>query len=193
MESSGKQYQVEPIRIVTTRNNEVVRIFEIKKGDAWNICNFVVANEHRLLDFFPGTREQNLTPELSEIFVNTKVKQFLAKEEYLFTLRRKDSHSVIGLVYIKELDWIKKQGEFAYAIDYNYEGKGITSKVIEALSLYAFEELKLEVLQIIAHETNVSSRKVAEKNGFRWIKTLPKVFTPRGREPMDMELYELYK
>lgn len=191
MESTEKKYQPEPIRTVTTRTNEVVRIFEIQKDDAWSICNFVVSNEHRLLDFFPGTRAQNLTPELSEIFVNTKAKQFLAKEEYLFTLRRQDSHSVIGLVYIKELDWIKKQGEFAYAIDYNCEGKGIVSKVIQELSMYAFEELGLEILQIIAHKTNIGSNKVAEKNGFQWIKTLPEEFRPKGKEPMDMELYEL--
>jgi ribosomal-protein-alanine N-acetyltransferase len=95
-------------------------------------------------------------------------------------------------VYIKELDWTKKQGEFAYAIDYNYEGKGIVSKVIQELSAYAFEELGLEILQIIAHKINVGSTKVAENNGFQWIKTLPKAFTPKGREPMDMELYELY-
>ena len=35
--------------------------------------------------------------------------------------------------------------------------------------------------------------KVAENNNFRWVKTLPNEFTPKGKEPLDMELYELYK
>lgn len=193
MESKEKQYNSIPTLTFTSKSDEVFRVFKISKEDAWNVCNFVVANEDRLTDFFPGTKAQNLTPDLSQRFVKIKVKQFDEKEEYLFTLRTEKSYKVVGLIYIKELDWDKKQGEFAYAIDYNYEGKGITSKVIENLSKYAFEDLGLETLQIIAHKTNVASVKVAEKNGFQWVKRLPKVFKPKGREPMDMELYELYK
>jgi len=193
MESKEKQYNSIPILNFTSKSDEVFRVFKISKDDAWNVCNFVVTNEDRLTDFFPGTKEQNLTPDLSQRFVNLKEKEFEAKEEFLFTLRTQASHKVIGLVYIKALDWNKKQGEFAYAIDYNYEGKGITSEVVKVLSEYAFNQLDLEVLQIIVHETNIASIKVAEKNEFQWIKRLPKVFKPKGREPMDMELYELYK
>ena len=193
MESEEKSNINQPILTFRSKSNEIIRVSKISKQDAWNICNFVVANEDRLLDFFPGTREQNLTPELSEIFVKLKEKQFLAKEEYLFTLRSETSHKIIGLIYIKELDWVKKQGEFAYTIDYNFEGKGIISGIISHLSKYAFDYLGLNILQIIVHKTNIRSCKVAENNGFKWIKTLPNEFTPRGKKPLDMELYELYK
>ena len=193
MESKEKQYNSTPILSFTSKSDEVFRVFKISKDDAWNVCNFVVSNEDRLTDFFPGTKEQNLTPDLSQRFVKLKEKEFEAKEEFLFALRTQTSHKVIGLVYIKALDWNKKQGEFAYAIDYNYEGRGITSEVVKVLSEYAFNQLDLEVLQIIVHETNIASIKVAKKNGFQWIKRLPVVFKPKGREPMDMELYELYK
>ncbi len=193
MKSKKDQYRPIPILSISSHNNEFIDIFKISKKDAWGICDFIVANEDRLFDFFPGTREQNLTPDLSERFTIIKEKQFEAKEEFLFTLRIKDDRKIIGLVYIKALDWVKKQGEFAYAIDYNYEGKGITSKIIKELSKYAFETLGLKTLQIIVHKTNLGSIRVAEKCNFTRVKTLKGVFVPKGRDPLDMELYELYK
>lgn len=50
----------------------------------------------------------------------------------------------------------------------------------------------IETLQIIAHKTNVASVKVAEKNNFKWVKTLKEEYTPQGEKPLNMELFELY-
>ncbi|WP_298555791.1 GNAT family N-acetyltransferase [uncultured Algibacter sp.] len=168
-------------------------ISPIHPKDGWSICNFAVANEDRLKRYFPKTLEQNLTPDLSKIFVEKKVKRFDSKEEFLFTLKQNESHKIIGLVYIKALDWGKKRGEFAYCIDYNFEGKGLTTEAVKLLSDYAFENLGIETLQIISHKKNIGSLKVAENNNFTWIKTLKNEFTPPGEAPLNMELYELYK
>jgi len=174
------------------KDGEQFQVFRIQPEDYWNICNMIVANEDRLQLYFPSTKAANLTPDLSKRFAQVKSKQFDENEEYLFTLKPEGSRRIIGLIYIKELNWDTKQGEFAYCIDYNYEGKGITSKVVNALSEYAFERLGLNTLQIITHKTNESSVKVAEKCNFTWIKTLKGSFTPPGKEALDMELYERY-
>jgi ribosomal-protein-alanine N-acetyltransferase len=164
----------------------------IQLKDAWNICNFVVANEDRLKRFFPKTLEQNLTPDLSTFFTKKKIRQFEQKEEFLFTIKEQESHQLIGLVYLKELDWVKNQGEFGYCIGYPFEGQGITTNAIEILSNYAFENLKLKTLKIIVHRNNIPSVKVAENCNFTWIKTLKNEHKPPGERPLDMELYELY-
>ncbi|WP_179334069.1 GNAT family N-acetyltransferase [Winogradskyella costae] len=163
----------------------------IHDGDAWKICNFIIANEDRLKRYFPKTLEQNLNPTLSQLFVEQKVKQFQNDEEFLFTLKHSETRALAGLIYIKELDWNTKQGEFAYCIGYNFEGQGLTSKAIDKLSQHAFSNLGLETLQIIAHKDNLSSIKVALKTNFKWVKTLINEFTPIGEAPLDMELYEL--
>ena len=168
-------------------------ISPIHGGDAWKICNLMVANEDRFRRYFPKTLEQNLTPTLSQLFVEKKVKQFQNKGEFLFTLKHSESRALAGLIYIKELDWIKKQGEFAYCIGYTFEGKGLASTAIKKLSTHAFVDLGLETLQIIVHKENLPSVKVATNNGFQWQKTLIKAYTPPGESPLDMELYELYK
>ncbi len=167
-------------------------ISPIQEKDAWKLCDFVVANEDRLKRFFPQTLALNQTPDLAKHFAKTKVKEFEQKEEFLFTLKENETNALVGLVYLKELDWNKKQGEFAYAIGYPFEGKGITSNAVKALSNHAFTNLGLEVLQIIAHKSNVSSVQVAKKCAFTWQKTLQNKFTPPGENPLDMELYELY-
>ncbi len=164
----------------------------IQEKDAWRLCDFVVANSERLKTFFPKTLKENLTPDLASMFVQKKVKEFIAKKEFLFTIRNKNEKSLIGLVYIKELDWKISQAELAYAVAYQFEGKGIATKAVNALSQWAFNEQQLKTLQILVHETNKGSISVAKKSKYVWVKTLPEAFTPPGSKPLDMELYELY-
>ncbi len=176
MQLSFDNFYIEPIQI----------------KDAWNLCNFIVSNEDRLKRYFPKTLEQNLTPTLSNFFVEKKVKQFKLKEEFLFTIKENETNQLVGLVYIKELNWTKKQGEFAYCIGYPFEGKSITTNAIKKLSDYAFGNLELKTLQIIVYKTNIASVKVAKNCNFIWKRTLKNEFTPSGEKALDMELYELY-
>ena len=145
---------------------DAFEINPIHGGDAWKICDLMVANADRFKIYFPGTLAQNLNPTLSQLFVETKLKQFEERDEFLFTLKHSETRELAGLIYIKELDWKKKQGEFAYCIGYTFEGQGLTSKAIKALSEYAFKILELKALQIIANKDNIPSIKVALNNGF---------------------------
>ncbi len=165
----------------------------IHEGDAWKICDLCVANSDRFKRYFPKTLEQNLNPTLSQLFVDTNVKHFQNKAVFLFTLKHSETREFAGLIYIKELDWDKKQGELAYCIGYTFEGQGLISKAVNTLSTYAFSDLGLETLQIISNKDNLGSVKVATNNNFEWQKTLKNEFTPTGEDPLDMELYELYK
>jgi ribosomal-protein-alanine N-acetyltransferase len=165
----------------------------IHSGDAWKICNFCITNADRLKGYFPKTLEQNLNPTLSQLFVDKKVKQFNSNTEFLFTLKYSETRELAGLIYIKELDWDIKQGEFAYCIGYTFVGQGLISKAVNALSKYAFNDLGLKTLQIISHKDNMGSIKVARYNNFEWQKTLINEYTPTNEEPLNMELYELYK
>jgi len=169
------------------------KVEKISEIDASSLCDLMVSNAERFKRFFPKTLEQNITLALAQTFTAKKVQEFTAKEEFLYTIKKSKTNQVIGLVYIKELVWIKKQGEFAYCIDYNYEGKGLTSKIVKELSRYAFTNLGLETLQIIVHKTNIGSVKVAKKCGYIWQKVLLNEHTPPNESPLDMELYELTK
>lgn len=168
-------------------------ISPVHEGDAWKICNFVISNEARLKRYFPKTLSKNLNPTLSKYFVEQKVKQYQNNEELLFTLKHSETRELVGLFFLKELKWETKQGEFAYCISYTFEGQGLTSKAIQLLSQYAFNELGLVTIQIIVHKDNLASVNVALKNHFKWVKTLISEFTPNGEAPLDMELYEFQR
>ncbi len=164
----------------------------IHEKDAWRLCDFVVSNEERLKPYFPLTLKSNLTPTLAELFVATKVKQFDREEEYLFTLKENTNRTIIGLLYLKELSKVAGQGELAYCIGYPYEGKGITSALVSKICDWAFGELQLHTLQIIAHKTNLASTRIAKKNGFDHQRTLLKSHQKYDGQFVDMELYERY-
>ena len=172
---------------------DAFEINPIHGGDTWKLCDFMIANADRLKRYFPGTLAQNLNPTLSQLFVEKKIRQFENKAEFLFTLKHSETRALAGVIYIKELDWTIKQGEFAYCIGYTFEGQRLTSKAVNALSKHAFIDLGLKTLQIIAHKDNLPSIKVALNNDFKWQRTLENEFTPTGEQPLDMELYELYK
>jgi len=91
-------------------------IAPIQEKDAWRLCDFMVANSERFKNDFPGTLKQNLNPTLSTLFVQEKTRQFNAGEEYLFTIKEEENRTIIGLIYLKELQKKKGQGELAYCI-----------------------------------------------------------------------------
>ena len=161
--------------------------------DANSLHKLMVSNVEKFKQFLPKTLEQNLSLEASQKFVVDKVEKHLSKDEFLFTIKENYTHEIIGLVYIKEIDWSKKQGEFAYCISSQFEGKGWMSIAINKLSEYALANLKLKTLQIIAHKSNFASIKVAKNCNYVWKKTLKEEYTPPNGVPLDMELYELYK
>ena len=164
----------------------------LQKKDFWKICNFMVSNEDRFKTYFPGTLAQNLTPDLSVRFVKEKLNCIQENKEFVFVLKNTEERTIDGVFYIKEINWKTKQGELAYAIGYQIEGKGFATRTVKALVKYAFEVLELKTLQIITNKSNIGSVKVAENCNFNWIKTLKKSFTPPGSESLDMELYEIY-
>jgi ribosomal-protein-alanine N-acetyltransferase len=168
-------------------------IDKIAIEDARGIHRLIIANKERFKRFLPVTLEQNSKIRHSRKFVREKVRQYDLQEELLFTIKFKKNKEIIGFVYIKDIDWIKKKCEFAYCIDINFEGMEIISQSIGLLSQYAFNELGLITLQIIVHQSNKASVKVAQKCGYLWKDTLLNEHTPLDEAPLDMELYELNK
>lgn len=167
-------------------------IEKLKLTDSVELYNFILSNTERLKKYFPVTLSSNSTLEKTTEYIATKNKEIEERSNFTFAIRNEKS-IIIGLMILKKVDWTTKMGEFAYCIGSNYEGKGYTSKAVNEMMEFAFNELQLKTLQIIAHKTNIGSCKVAENCGFTWKKTLLNEFTPDNETPLDMELYELEK
>jgi ribosomal-protein-alanine N-acetyltransferase len=159
--------------------------------DANQLCQFISDNSEHLKYYFPKTLSDNETLEKSIEYIKIKNKEIAERTNFTYAIRNNDIQ-IVGLIIIKKIDWDKKQGEFAYCIGSQFEGKGVTSFAVAEMTKFAFEELRLKTLQIIAHKMNLGSVKVAVNNGFVWQRTLLNEFTPTNETPLDMELYELY-
>ena len=164
---------------------------KLKQDDAQQLHQFMMENKERFKVFFPVTLSNNETLEKSKEYIEVKNSEIEKRTNLTFAIRATDSQTIVGLVIIKKIDWTAGVGELAYCIGGFYEGKGLITKAVKALSNYAFDELKLKKLQIIAHKTNIGSVKVALNNGFIWNKILKNEFTPINETPLDRELYEL--
>ena len=160
--------------------------------DSNQLYQFMVDNKERLKLFFPVTLEMNSSLEKTEIYISIKNKEIDEKTNFTLAIRDKSNQQIAGLIIIKKIDWEIKQAEFAYCIGSELEGKGLTSFAVKKMLNFAFEDLGLKIIQIIAHKTNLGSVKVAKNNGFIWQRTLQNEFTPTDGAPLDMELYELY-
>jgi ribosomal-protein-alanine N-acetyltransferase len=160
--------------------------------DCNQLYQFMYNNKERLKLFFPVTLEMNSSLEKTEIYISIKNKEIDEKTNFTLAIRDKSNQQIAGLIIIKKIDWEIKQAEFAYCIGSELEGKGLTSFAVKKMLNFAFEDLGLKIIQIIAHKTNLGSVKVAKNNGFIWQRTLQNEFTPTDGAPLDMELYELY-
>ena len=168
-------------------------IAPIQEKDAWRLCDFVVINEDYLKAFFPETLRENLTPTLAELFVHRKQRQFHQKDEYLFVIKENVNRTIVGLIYVKELLKKPGQGELAYCIGYRYANKGLMTKFVRAIMAWCFSETMLTNLQIIVHESNGASIRVAKKLGFNFVGILTNEHRMPDGQLADMQLYELEK
>lgn len=161
-------------------------------SEAENLSRMMVANKDHFALYLPKTLAQNQTVADAEAYIQRKQREFKQNKEYTFGIKEHISEKIAGIIILKKIDWEKKQGELAYGMCSSFEGRGWMSQSVGLVSTYAFDTLQLKTLQIIVHQSNMGSCKVAVKNGFVWKETLKAEFTPVNGSPLDMELYERY-
>lgn len=173
-------------------HSETFYIKSLQLTDALHLNKFFVYNTNRFKHYLPKTLAANRTLESTKSYILQKQLATEAKTEFVYVVKTEQNNNIAGLIILKALDWNKKQGEFAYCIGEEFKGKGWMTKAIKATSDFAFNELKLETLQIITHKNNTASIKVAENSGYKWKVTLKDEFTTKDETSLDMELYELH-
>lgn len=173
-------------------STEYFTISDLHLSDAQALSKLMVENQSRFQRDFPQTLGQNLTFHASKEYILRKQNENASKTEFTWAIRDNQTNNVAGLIILKELNWEKGIGEFAYCIGAAFEGRGWMTKTVKELTKHAFSELGLRTLQIITHQTNAASIRVVEKCGYHWQKRLLKSHTPPDGIALDMELYERY-
>lgn len=74
--------------------------------------------------------------------------------------------SLVGLVGLKDCDFINKKTEIGYWLSEEQQHKGIVTKSCRTLINYAFNELDMHRIQLQAAVGNIKSQAVARRLGF---------------------------
>lgn len=99
------------------------------------------------------------------------VANFMLKPLGCWGLAVKGQSDLAGILRLEHLDLDNGRAELGYFLHKDYWGQGLMTEAVKTLSFLAFQELGLRELVIICHEENLASAKVAEKSGFRLVKS----------------------
>jgi RimJ/RimL family protein N-acetyltransferase len=96
--------------------------------------------------------------------------------------------TLLGSFSVMGLDREPGYGEIGYWVAREARGRGVATRAVRLLSEWAVRELGLTRVEILVHEDNAPSRRVAEKAGFRDTGELTRL--PRGDH--DEPVYAVY-
>ena len=104
--------------------------------------------------------------KLVKIFEDEKNEIEKSSVQFIIDVNEK-AVGFIGLHW-RTRECTKHTADFNYWLGKKYWGQGIMTEAVKILCDYAFNELNKLKLSITALEDNIGSRKVAEKNGFKF-------------------------
>ncbi len=159
----------------------------IEEKEFKDFFQLIDRNKKRLKRYFPLTVQKNESIESTIEYLKEIAEKTDNRETYVFGIYTQEK--LIGVIYIKEIDWRIPKCELGYFIDKKFEGKGLMSKVIEETTKYCFERLKIEKIFLKIGSENIGSKRLAIKNGFLLEGILRNEFRIETNELINVEYY----
>ncbi len=140
-----------------------IELRSFAEQDAEEILKVVEENYEHLRPFLHWvTKDYSL--ETARDFIGQTQKAFAENAGQTFGIfEREKIVGAIGFVYF---NWQSRRTEIGYWIDKNSGGRGIVTESCRVLINYAFEELKMNRIEIHCATENTRSRAIPEKLGF---------------------------
>lgn len=120
-----------------------------------------------LSHWFATFKTDNLD-EFNELWLLDNELNWSTGVEYCFMLKHEDSPRMLGEFRINNMNYKNNFANLMYWIRTSEKGNGLAVKGCKIAIKIAFEELKLNRLEIFMSTLNEASRKVAEKAGAKF-------------------------
>lgn len=128
-------------------NRAIVESFnELKKFMAW-------------ANYIPSLEETTIELKKAEV-------RWILREDLMLLIFDKQTNDFLGATGFHRIDWKLPKFEIGYWVRSSESGKGIITESTNALTYYAFKELKAVRVEIKCSENNIGSRRIAEKLNF---------------------------
>lgn len=124
-------------------------------------------NKNHIGKTFPVTLAKSDSLEKAQNFIKASIEKEINKDGFHFYARDIKSNHLIGYLCVKTVDYRISKCELGYFTDEDYQGKGITSKMVSDALDFCFNELILNKVFICTSEVNVASQRIALKHNFK--------------------------
>ncbi|MEH7415270.1 GNAT family N-acetyltransferase [Neobacillus drentensis] len=111
-----------------------------------------------------ANREQ--TEQEVEANIREAHAKFLIREDLRLHIFDRKTGEFIGASGLHRMNWEVPKFEIGYWIDTKHSGNGYILEATQAITEYAFQELKAKRVEIRCDSKNIKSRRIPEKLGF---------------------------
>jgi ribosomal-protein-serine acetyltransferase len=159
----------------------------LQEADADELHALIERNRAELARWMQWAQEQAPADTLAFI------KRSLAREADNRALQRAivADERIVGVLGLREIDWANRCAEISYWLDERHQGQGIMTSALAALVRHAFDEQRLNRLEIRADVENAPSRALAERLGFRYEGTLRQAYRVTATRYSDDAVYSM--
>jgi RimJ/RimL family protein N-acetyltransferase len=98
-----------------------------------------------------------------------------------FTIEDPVDGRFLGIAVAPSIRRDERSAELGYVIHPGARGRGVATVALERLTAWAFGELDAVRLELLISTENPASKRVAERNGYRYEGTLRSLFVVPGR------------
>jgi len=142
-------------------------------GDGQSLNAALVDSWERLRQWMDwAAQPQPPAPEDSEANVRHAHLRFLERKDMRLHLFLKGTGSLIGSSGLHRIKWDVPAFEIGYWVRTGYEGQGYVAEAVEAITAFAFEQLKARRVEIRCDALNQRSAAVARRAGYELEGTL---------------------
>ncbi len=144
-------------------NETKLSLFEPRHAEELNAL--VTQSYEHIKEWSAWLTDKERPIEKTQDFIKNNLKQFAENKGFEMCVWYQGE--IAGQIGYNYFDWNDHRTEIGYWLGTPFQGKGLITKSCRVLIDYAFNELKLNRVEIRCGIENKKSRKIPEKLGFR--------------------------
>lgn len=142
-------------------NDIRLQLFQLHHAD--ELYGLVDGSRNHLREWLPWV-DSMTSPAQYHSIIPLWLKQFAENNGFNTGIRYKGI--LAGAAGIHQIDWASRQMSIGYYLAEGFQGKGIMTRTVQAMINYAFNDLRLNRIEIRCGIRNHKSRAVPERLGF---------------------------
>jgi RimJ/RimL family protein N-acetyltransferase len=144
---------------------ERVVVRPYRESDAQALLEAVAESRDHLRPWLPFADEHQTVDE-SRNWILQQMAHWILRNDLILSIWERESDRFLGGIGLHPHDWVIGYFEIGYWIRVSAEGHGYIAESVSLLTVYAFENLKANRIEIRCDELNARSAAIPKRLGF---------------------------